>query len=101
MGSVATTYTEKYRKPFAPVMPGVTFVKFNDVDDLKKKFDDDVCAVCIETMQGEGGIHPVSREFLEDRPRADQEIRRASAARRDSVRSWAHGKDVRLSALRR
>jgi acetylornithine aminotransferase/acetylornithine/N-succinyldiaminopimelate aminotransferase len=42
----------------------VTFVKFNDVEDLKKKFDDDVCAVCIETIQGEGGIHPVSLEFL-------------------------------------
>jgi acetylornithine aminotransferase/acetylornithine/N-succinyldiaminopimelate aminotransferase len=64
MGSVATTHTEKYRLPFAPVMPGVTFVKFNDVDDLKQKFDDDVCAVCIEPIQGEGGIHPVSREFL-------------------------------------
>jgi acetylornithine/N-succinyldiaminopimelate aminotransferase len=64
MGSMATTYTEKYRKPFAPVMPGVTFVKFDDVEDLKQKFDDDVCAVCIETIQGEGGIHPVSREFL-------------------------------------
>ena len=64
MGSVATTYTEKYRKPFAPVMPGVEFVKFNDVEDLKAKFTDDVCAVCIETVQGEGGIQPVSLEFL-------------------------------------
>jgi acetylornithine aminotransferase/acetylornithine/N-succinyldiaminopimelate aminotransferase len=64
MGSVATTYTEKYRKPFAPVMPGVEFVKFNDVEDLKSKFTDDVCAICIETVQGEGGIQPVSREFL-------------------------------------
>jgi acetylornithine aminotransferase/acetylornithine/N-succinyldiaminopimelate aminotransferase len=64
MGSVATTFTEKYRKPFAPVMPGVTFVKFNDVEDLKKKFDEDVCAVCIEPIQGEGGIYPVSKEFL-------------------------------------
>jgi acetylornithine aminotransferase/acetylornithine/N-succinyldiaminopimelate aminotransferase len=64
MGALATTHTAKYRKPFAPVMPGVTFVKFNDVEDLKQKFDDDVCAVCIETIQGEGGIHPVSREFL-------------------------------------
>ena len=64
MGSMATTFTEKYRKPFAPVMPGVTFVKFDDVEDLKKKFDDDVCAICIETIQGEGGIHPVSREFM-------------------------------------
>ena len=64
MGAVATTFTEKYRKPFAPLMPGVTFVKFDEVDDLKKKFDEDVCAVCIETIQGEAGIRPVSREFL-------------------------------------
>ncbi|MGC2210018.1 MAG: aspartate aminotransferase family protein [Candidatus Korobacteraceae bacterium] len=64
MGAVATTYTEKYRKPFAPLMPGVTFVKFNDIEDLKKKFDDEVCAVCIEPIQGEGGVHPVSKEFL-------------------------------------
>jgi acetylornithine aminotransferase/acetylornithine/N-succinyldiaminopimelate aminotransferase len=65
IGAVATTYTEKYRKPFAPLMPGVTFVKFNDIEDLKKKFDDDVCAVCIEPIQGEGGVHPVSKEFLQ------------------------------------
>ncbi len=64
MGSVATTYTEKYRKPFAPLMPGVTFVKFNDIEDLKANFNDDVCAICIETIQGEGGIQPVSRDFL-------------------------------------
>jgi len=64
MGSMATTFTEKYRKPFAPVMPGVTFVKFNDVEDLKAKFDDDVCAICIETIQGEGGIHPATKEFM-------------------------------------
>jgi acetylornithine aminotransferase/acetylornithine/N-succinyldiaminopimelate aminotransferase len=64
-GSMATTHTLKYRQPFAPVMPGVTFVRFNDVADLKKKFNPQVCAVCIETVQGEGGIRPVSREFLE------------------------------------
>ena len=64
-GSMATTHTLKYRQPFAPVMPGVSFVRFNDVADLKKKFNSQVCAVCIETVQGEGGIHAASREFLE------------------------------------
>jgi acetylornithine aminotransferase/acetylornithine/N-succinyldiaminopimelate aminotransferase len=64
MGSVATTHKEKYRVPFAPVMPDVEFVRFNDVDDLKAKFATDVCAICIETIQGEGGIHPVSQEFF-------------------------------------
>ena len=64
MGSVATTHKEKYRTPFAPVMPDVEFVRFNDVDDLKAKFSADVCAICIEPVQGEGGIHPVSHEFF-------------------------------------
>ncbi|HMF62876.1 MAG TPA: aspartate aminotransferase family protein [Edaphobacter sp.] len=64
MGSVATTHKEKYRAPFAPVMPGVEFVRFNDVDDLKANFSEEVCAICIEPVQGEGGIHPVSKEFF-------------------------------------
>src|SRR6202042_3418920 len=64
MGSVATTHKEKYRAPFAPVMPDVEFVRFNDVDDLRAKFSEDVCAICIEPIQGEGGIHPISQEFF-------------------------------------
>jgi acetylornithine/N-succinyldiaminopimelate aminotransferase len=64
MGSVATTHKEKYRLPFAPVMPDVEFVRFNDVADLRSKFSEDVCGICIEPIQGEGGIHPVSKEFF-------------------------------------
>jgi acetylornithine aminotransferase/acetylornithine/N-succinyldiaminopimelate aminotransferase len=64
MGSVATTHKDKYRLPFAPVMPDVEFVRFNDVDDLRAKFSNDVCGICIEPVQGEGGIHPVSQEFF-------------------------------------
>ena len=64
MGSVATTHKAKYREPFDPVMPDVEFVTFNDVEDLKAKFSTDVCAVVIEAIQGEGGIRPVSREFM-------------------------------------
>ena len=64
-GALATTGQPKYRAPFVPLVPGVSFVKFNDLDDLKRKFDSSVCAVCIETIQGEGGICPVNREFLE------------------------------------
>src|SRR5208283_1882313 len=64
-GALATTGQPKYRAPFVPLMPGVTFVKFNDLGDLQRKFDSSVCAVCIETIQGEGGICPVNREFLE------------------------------------
>lgn len=65
MGSVATTYKDKYREPFAPVMPDVDFVRFNDVADLRAKFSNDVCAVLLEAVQGEGGIRPVSQEFIE------------------------------------
>ncbi|HKW14465.1 MAG TPA: aspartate aminotransferase family protein [Candidatus Krumholzibacteria bacterium] len=65
MGSLATTGNAKYRAPFAPMLPGVTFVRFNDVADLEAKFDSSVCAIGMETIQGEGGVHPVSRRFLE------------------------------------
>jgi acetylornithine/N-succinyldiaminopimelate aminotransferase len=64
-GSLATTGQEKYRHPFAPLVPGVNFVGFNDLEDLKRQFDGSVCAVCIETIQGEGGIRPVSQGFLQ------------------------------------
>ncbi len=64
-GSLATTGQAKYRKPFAPLMPGVEFVRFNDVADLKAKLDSTVCAVGLETIQGESGIRPLSCEFLE------------------------------------
>jgi acetylornithine/N-succinyldiaminopimelate aminotransferase len=63
-GSLATTGQEKYRHPFAPLVPGVNFVAFNDVNDLKRQFDGSVCALCLETIQGEGGINAVSPEFL-------------------------------------
>jgi acetylornithine/N-succinyldiaminopimelate aminotransferase len=62
-GAVSATSTEKYRLPFAPLVPGIDFVHFNDVADLEAKFDDTVCAVLLETIQGEGGIHPATREF--------------------------------------
>ena len=64
-GSLATTGQAKYRQPFAPMMPGVNFVAFNDVQDLKRQFDGSVCAICVETIQGEGGINPVSQEFFQ------------------------------------
>jgi acetylornithine aminotransferase/acetylornithine/N-succinyldiaminopimelate aminotransferase len=76
MGSVAATWKDKYREPFDPVMPGVEFVRFNDIADLKAKFSTDLCAVLIEVIQGEGGICPVSKEFL----RAARDLTRSSGA---------------------
>ena len=63
-GSVSTTHKAKYREPFGPVVPGVEFVRFNDVVDLRAKFSTDVCGLCVEAIQGEGGIRPLSQEFL-------------------------------------
>jgi len=62
-GGVSVTFPEKYRLPFAPLLPGVEFVRFNDVADLESKFDDTVCAVIFETIQGEGGIYPATEAF--------------------------------------
>jgi acetylornithine/N-succinyldiaminopimelate aminotransferase len=64
MGAVSTTHKEKYRAPFQPLVPGVEFVRFNDVDHLRASFSNEVCAVLIEAVQGEGGIRPVSAEFF-------------------------------------
>lgn len=75
-GSLSTTGQKKYRAPFAPLVPGMTFVKFNDVADLRKEFDANVCAIGLETVQGEGGIQPVSAEFLA----AARELSAASGA---------------------
>jgi acetylornithine aminotransferase/acetylornithine/N-succinyldiaminopimelate aminotransferase len=62
-GAVSVTATEKYRVPFEPLVPGVEFVKFNDLTGLAAKFDASVCAVILETIQGEGGIYQVSEAF--------------------------------------
>lgn len=64
-GALATTHKENYRAPFAPVVPGVEFVQFNNVADLERKFNSSVCAIGFEFVQGEGGVRPVSREFAE------------------------------------
>ena len=62
-GALSITHPAKYRDPFAPLVPGVEFVRFNDVADLEAKFDDTVGALVLETIQGEGGIFPVSEAF--------------------------------------
>lgn len=63
LGALSITHPVKYREPFEPLIPGVEFVRLNDVADLESKFTEDVCAVIIEPIQGEGGIYPVTNEF--------------------------------------
>jgi len=63
-GSISTTYKAKYREPFGPVVPGVDFVRFNDVADLRAKFSTEVCAILVEAIQGEGGVRPLTQQFF-------------------------------------
>jgi acetylornithine aminotransferase/acetylornithine/N-succinyldiaminopimelate aminotransferase len=63
-GSMSTTYKAKYREPFAPGVPGVEFVRFNDIADLRAKFSNEVCAILVEAIQGEGGVRPLTQEFF-------------------------------------
>ena len=63
-GAMSATWKDKYREPFAPVVPGFEFVAFNDVADLRAKFSTEVCAILVEAIQGEGGIRPLSQEFF-------------------------------------
>jgi acetylornithine/N-succinyldiaminopimelate aminotransferase len=62
-GALSVTHPAKYREPFEPLVPGVEFVRMNDVAELEAKFDDSVCAIVVEAIQGEGGIYPMSGEF--------------------------------------
>ncbi len=72
-GAVSATYTEKYRKPFEPVVPGVVFLPFNDVEALAKIDFSEFCCAIVEPIQGEGGITPASPEFLAALRRKTQE----------------------------
>jgi acetylornithine/N-succinyldiaminopimelate aminotransferase len=65
MGALSTTATEKYRAPFEPLIPGVHFARFNDPAAAERAITDDVCAVIVEPVQGEGGVHPATSDFLE------------------------------------
>ena len=65
MGAVSVTGTEKYRVPFEPLIGGVVFAEFNDLVSVKEAITDKTCAIIMETVQGEGGIYPATKEFIE------------------------------------
>ncbi len=64
VGALSVTGTDHYREPFYPLMGGVSFGTFNDIESVKKLVDADTCAIIVEPVQGEGGIVPATREFL-------------------------------------
>ncbi len=64
MGALSVTGTEKYRKPFEPLVGGVSFATYNDIESVKELITDKTCGILMETLQGEGGIYPIDAEFL-------------------------------------
>ena len=65
MGALSVTGTEHYREPFEPLIGGVRFADFNDLESVKAQITDKTCGIITEVVQGEGGIYPAQKEFLE------------------------------------
>nr|WP_308782390.1 aspartate aminotransferase family protein [uncultured Blautia sp.] len=65
MGALSVTGTAHYREPFEPLIGGVKFAQFNDLESVKAEITDKTCAILLETVQGEGGIYPADRGFLQ------------------------------------
>lgn len=64
IGALSLTGNDHYQKPFAPLVPGIRFADFNDLDSVKALWNEKTCGVIMETIQGEGGIYPATEEFL-------------------------------------
>ena len=64
MGALSVTGNEKYRKPFEPLIGGVRFADYNDLESVKSQLTDKTCGIILETVQGEGGIYPATEKFL-------------------------------------
>lgn len=65
LGALSVTGNDHYQEPFKPLIGGIRFADFNDLDSVKAQITDKTCAIILETVQGEGGIFPGTREFLE------------------------------------
>ncbi len=66
MGALSVTGNEAYQAPFRPLVGGIRFADYNDLDSVRAQLTDRTCAIILETVQGEGGIYPASEEFLRD-----------------------------------
>lgn len=65
IGALSVTGNAHYQEPFAPLMPGVKFAEYNNLESVKELVTDKTCAVIMETVQGEGGIYPANPAFIE------------------------------------
>jgi acetylornithine/N-succinyldiaminopimelate aminotransferase len=64
LGALSVTGNAHYQEPFEPLLPGVKFAEFNNLESVKALVTDKTCAIIMETVQGEGGIYPADKEFL-------------------------------------
>ena len=63
-GALSVTGHDPYRAPFEPLVPGVSFAEYNDLDSVKALVTDKTCAIILEPLQGEGGINLATEEFM-------------------------------------
>ncbi|WP_369293246.1 aspartate aminotransferase family protein [Clostridium boliviensis] len=64
LGALSVTGNDHYQEPFKPLIPGIKFADFNDLESVKAVVNEKTCAIILETVQGEGGIYPATQEFL-------------------------------------
>ncbi len=65
LGALSVTGTKHYQEPFEPLIPGIRFAKYNDLESVKEQITEKTCAIIMETVQGEGGIYPADPAFLQ------------------------------------
>ena len=65
LGALSVTGNAHYREPFEPLLGGIKYADFNDLESVKAQITEKTCAIITETVQGEGGIYPATQEFLE------------------------------------
>lgn len=65
MGALALTGNPHYQEPFGEMIPGIKYAEFNNLDSVKSLINDKTCAIILEPVQGEGGIYPATKEFME------------------------------------
>lgn len=65
-GAITATGQTKYQKSFTPLLPDIVYAEFNNIESIKELADENTCAVIVEPMQGEGGMKPATKEFLEN-----------------------------------
>ena len=64
MATIAATGQEKFRTPFEPVVPGFKYVEYNSIEAIENAVDEKTCAVMLELIQGESGVHPADIEYI-------------------------------------